>query len=295
MAGTINSWGNQIAAANSQIILNAGTNGVAISTDASAATVSVSTGAAVKTLQLGSTNSTSSFVLQAGSGASTITTANATLGVTTGTGAISISDDATATTCKFGTGAGAKLVTVGSTNGASSLALKTGTADFTLASATGTIMSALDTGEVTFPLQSAFLGTLGSTVTNVTGTGTVFTLGTTTALTVVFDQNSDFNSNGTYTAPVTARVYLGAGVIVLGCTISTGGTLSIVTSNRTYQTSLGRAAGNQNFGLVIEAIADMDSADTATVTISSAGEAADTDDIFGSATPGTFISGYIAC
>lgn len=68
MAGTTNSWDNQIAGSYNQIILNAGTNGVAISTDASAATVNVATGSAVKTVTLGSTNSTSSTAIKSGTG-----------------------------------------------------------------------------------------------------------------------------------------------------------------------------------------------------------------------------------
>ncbi len=68
MAGTTNSWNNQVNGSYNQIILNAGTNGVAISTDASAATVNVATGAAVKTSTFGSTNSTSATTVQSGSG-----------------------------------------------------------------------------------------------------------------------------------------------------------------------------------------------------------------------------------
>lgn len=68
MAGTINSWGNQIAGSSNQIILNAGTNGVAISTDASATTVNIASGAGVKTTTLGSTNTTSSTAIKSGTG-----------------------------------------------------------------------------------------------------------------------------------------------------------------------------------------------------------------------------------
>ena len=68
MAGTINAWNNQIAAANSAITLNSGTNAISISTDASATTVNIGTGAAVKTVMLGSTNSTSTTTISSGSG-----------------------------------------------------------------------------------------------------------------------------------------------------------------------------------------------------------------------------------
>ena len=213
----------------------------------------------------------------------------------TGTQSLSISSDASATTVNLATGAAAKTVTLGSTTTTSSLALKYGTADFTLASATGTVMSAIDTGEITCPLQPAFLAYLDATVSNVVGNSGTFTLGTTTALTEIFDQNSDFNTNGTFTAPVTGRYQINAGSLVVGCTIATTFNIRLVTSNRTYLFQLQRAAGAENLGLNGSALVDMDTADTMTVTVEVTGEAANTADVYGDATPTTFISGYLAC
>jgi hypothetical protein len=65
---TNNDWNNAIAAAKSAVTLNAGVNAVGVSTDASATTVNVATGGAVKTLQMGSTNTTSSTAIQSGTG-----------------------------------------------------------------------------------------------------------------------------------------------------------------------------------------------------------------------------------
>lgn len=65
---TNNDWDNQIAAANSPITLNSGTHGVNISTDAAATVVNVATGSGNKTLNLGSTNTTSTTNFQSGSG-----------------------------------------------------------------------------------------------------------------------------------------------------------------------------------------------------------------------------------
>ncbi len=65
---TTNSWNNQIAAANSAITLNSGTNAVNVSTDAAATVVDVATGIGNKTLTLGSTDSTSTTNLESGSG-----------------------------------------------------------------------------------------------------------------------------------------------------------------------------------------------------------------------------------
>lgn len=212
----------------------------------------------------------------------------------TGTQTLNISSDASATTVSIAGGGAAKTVSLGSTNGASSLALKYGTADFSLASATGTAMSALDTGEITFPLQPAFLAQLNSPVNNVTGNGTSYTLGN-TALTIVYDQSGDMNTNGTFTAPVTGKYAVNAQALVIGCTIASTFNLSIVSSNRTYLFQLARTAGTQNFGLNGSALVDMDASDTFHVTIQVSGEVADTDDIYGDGTPTTSISGFLAC
>lgn len=455
---TNNSWNNQVNAAYNQIILNAGTNGVAISTDVSAATVNIATGGAVKTTTLGSLNSTSATTINSGSGDITIgqnggtgavkignTTGNTSVtgtlttsaaitastgnitattgalvtinnfinagntaastassalqllknrsggiitsgdglgsitfsgydgtqyvngaaisslnsgtvginrvagnlgfathpdstsggasattrmtiastgevtiaspdsgtgltvsggGITVTTGAVSInsgtaafglSTDASATTVNIATGSAAKVVTLGSTSGASSLALKTGTADFSLSSATGTIMSALDTGEITYPLQTAFLGYLASSDLNRTGNNTIYVIGTNTAFTEVFDQNSDFNTNGVFTAPVTGRYEFNGSIRLTGCTICTNMLIGIITSNRTYFNVAFRAASASDFMLQASALADMDAGDTASIEVQAGGEAGDTDDILGGANPQTYFSGYLAC
>lgn len=216
-------------------------------------------------------------------------------GITANGGTVSLATDATNSTVNIGTGAGAKLVTLGSTNGASSLALKYGTGNFSMASATGTVMTAQAAGQVNYPLQPAFLAYLATSVPNVTGTGTIFQLGTTTALTKVYDQNSNFNTNGTFTAPVTGKYQFSGATRVNNCTIATSLTSQIVTTNRTYQFTLNRAASNATIFLGLAALADMDSGDTAVVNVSTTGEASNTDQLFGQSLPNTFFSGYLAC
>jgi hypothetical protein len=275
---------------------NSGTGVMGISTDASATTVNIATGGAVKTLTLGSTNTTSATTLQNGSGALAITSTNGTITMNSGTGTLAIASDATAQTVNIATGGGAKVVTLGTTNTSSSLALKYGTADFTLASATGTVMSALDTGEITYPLQSAFLAFLPSQDSNVTGNNTSWRLGSTTALTEVFDQNSDFNTNGTFTAPVTGKYVFHAHYFVQGLTIANDFQAQIATSNRNYQLLQDRGAGNFSFGQNISNLCDMDAADTSVFNIKIAGEAANTADIYGDATDlYTSFCGYLQC
>lgn len=150
-------------------------------------------------------------------------------------------------------------------------------------------------GEITNALQPAFLAYLASTVTNVTGTGTEFTLGTTTALTEVFDQGSDFVTSGTFTAPVTGRYFLQMRVTLTGCTVATTFNCRINTSNRSYNMTFQKAAGTQDETIMLDTLADMDSADTATAIVSVSGEAGDTVDVNGAATLNTAFSGYLAC
>lgn len=338
-----------------------------ISDNTNPATVNIGTGADVKTVTVGSTNSTSSLTLNSGSGGIkavgvasvsvanknyvTINTSTGALGsdsgpsssisitgdtggalsgssftfsggttglsfggsgstetltfagITANGGTVSLATDATTSTVDVGTGAGAKTVTLGSTNSSSSLALKYGTSDFTLSSATGTVMSALDTGEITYPLQPAFFAILPSQVSNVTGNGTVYTLGTGTALTEIYDRNSDFNTNGTFTAPVT-------GIYTLYCSItfvspSGGGTeytVSLVTSNRTYilLQSPTRSRVTNFFGpngylsYCGSVIADMDAGDTATITVMAANGTL-TSSVLGAASPYTWFGGNLTC
>lgn len=278
------------------VLMNTGTQSLSISSDASATTVAIATGAAVKGLTLGSTNSTSSSTLQSGSGALAVTSTNGTLTVNSGTGALSVSSDASATVVDLATGAAAKTVTLGSVTTTSSLALKYGTADFTLASATGTVMSALDTGEINYPLQPAFFAHLASAANNVTGAGAVYTLGT-AALTIVFDQNGDMNTNGTFTAPVTGRYNFSGQVLMIGCTIATTGNLRNNTSNRVYFGQFARAAGAQNMLVLNTTITDMDAGDTTTLSIQVTGEAGSTVDMSSGSGggPDCWLSGFLVC
>ena len=161
---------------------------------------------------------------------------------------------------------------------------------------TNNIMSVATSGEINFPLQPAFLGILETPVNNVTGAGAAFQLGTTTALTEIFDQNSDFNTNGTFTSPVTGRYFLQGQFFVTGNTISTVFFCTIITSNRAYVNTKTRGASAADYTSDSTTLADMDLGDTATLSITVTGEAGNTDDIFGAATSGaSHFCGYLAC
>lgn len=150
-------------------------------------------------------------------------------------------------------------------------------------------------GEITKPLQPAFLAFLPTDDDNVTGAGVSFTIGSVTALTEVFDQGSDFNTNGTFTAPVTGRyrfnaqVYADDGTTIVAATSNA----SIVTSNRSYLTRPAPGGGNVNYNATISVLADMDAADTATFVITCASTGQTVDVVGGGLV--TYFSGNLEC
>lgn len=143
-------------------------------------------------------------------------------------------------------------------------------------------------GLVTMPRTTAFLSFLATDVSNVTGQSATYTLGAGTALTEVFDQASNITTAGLFTAPVTGRYDLRFTGRVIGVLLANKFNIALVTSNRTYVTTLGQVASALNQSLHISAICDMDSGDTCTFQIAVTGEAADTDDIDGAS--GTLVT-----
>lgn len=137
---------------------------------------------------------------------------------------------------------------------------------------TNDVMKAQTTGEINWPLQSAFLGAVESADNNVTGDNTTYTIGTNVAYTTIFDQNSDFNTNGTFTAPVTGRYYLSAAVLMGGITAGmTTGVLQIVTTGNNFNVlNIGPAAAadaSAQYGFHGAVFCSMTAADTAVVKI----------------------------
>jgi hypothetical protein len=102
---------------------------------------------------------------------------------------------------------GTLVIANGGTN-ATSMATSTGIVKYDgtrlVTSSTAKIDSS---NRMTNSSQPAFYAYLAATVANVTGDGSAFDYGTTTALTEVFDQGGDFNTNGTFTAPVTGLYF----------------------------------------------------------------------------------------
>lgn len=189
------------------VTLNTGTQSLSLSSDASATTVNVGTGAAVKTVTLGSTNSTSATTVQSGSGALNVTSTNGAMTINSGTGALSVSSDASATTVNLATGAAAKTVTLGSTNSTSSTAIKSGSGNVAINSG----FTVDSSGRNYNTVQPAFTAYLSSSVANVTGDGTTYK--------VIFgstfkNQGSYYNTGtGEFVAPIT-------GVYQFNCSVS---------------------------------------------------------------------------
>jgi len=168
---------------------------------------------------------------------------------------------------------------------------------------TNNVMHITTAGEVNFPLTPAFLAYLASTDSNVTGAGATYNVGTNVAWTEVFDQNSDFNTNGTFTAPVTGRYYLEFAVNVaqLGAANTTG-YIGIITSNRSKNSFFMNWAAVRSVATTADAyamsmtyFADMDAADTAVFQLTILGGAGNTVDISGGANTATSVAGFLQC
>jgi len=155
-------------------------------------------------------------------------------------------------------------------------------------------------GERTMPLQPAFLAYLGTGDSNVTGDGTYFTIGSGNAMTEIFDQNSDFNTNGTFTAPITGQYLFCAQVELDDITSSHTLGLGVFDSSngkwrvdRSDFGNIGVTNGMQCGGSVL---IDMDAADTCTwdIGVFSSTKTVDTVAVAPATGAGTWFCGYLA-
>lgn len=125
----------------------------------------------------------------------------------------------------------------------------------------------------------AFLAHNSATDTNQTGNGATATVDFDTE---IYDVGNDFAAD-TFTAPATGKYLLIANVVVTSVTTAmTTHQINIVTSNRTYsQSHNATPPAGANISMHIAAIVDMDSGDTATVTVRLVGGAGDTAGVLG--------------
>lgn len=120
-----------------------------------------------------------------------------------------------------------------------------------------------DDGEMTNPSQPAFMAWMDTTVALVTGDGSVYTVAFDTE---AFDQNDDFLST-TFTAPVTGKYDFEFMTLLVSGTDITGSFSKIVSSNNTFKFN-GFFQGADSSSVSVGAIlADMDVADTCTLTV----------------------------
>lgn len=153
-------------------------------------------------------------------------------------------------------------------------------------------------GERTLPLNPCFYAVLGSDESNVTGSGTAHTLGTSTAFTSVYDQGSNLSSLNpvTFTAPITGRYALtvNCGFSGVDTATATSTRTVIVTSNRNHTIFTGYSPDVDSLGTNVSMVVDMDASDTATFTGTVFGQVGDTADIEGVAADGfTGVSGCL--
>lgn len=140
----------------------------------------------------------------------------------------------------------------------------------------------LTTGEWTYPLQPGFSAYKNGDAANVTGAGTAYAV---VQGTERFDSVGNFSTvAGAFTAPVTGKYLLSVTNSVKGTTIATNLNTVLSTSNRNYFFVISRPACAQAACSGGSVIADMDAADTAYTYVIGYGEAADTDDYWGSNT-----------
>ena len=142
--------------------------------------------------------------------------------------------------------------------------------------------------------QPAFSAQLSSVDIDVTGDGTVFTIGSGNAFTELYDQGANFNTNGTFTAPVTGRYSFNM-TVGYGSAGSNDLIFEIVTTGGTYLLFRTNADGFQS-GVTTEADfccnaqLPMTTNDTATIriTISGGSKIADIN-------TNTLFSGHLVC
>lgn len=316
--GLVATTGGVTATGNSSIssgtfTVASGTNAINISADAAATTVNLATGGGVKTTTLGSTNTTSVTTVACGTGGANFgTSANAhatTVGSTTASATTTIQGPSAGVFAVGVAGvsvANLNVVTINTSTGAlGSQAAASG--DVTSASnltdnavvrgdggAKGVQTSTMlisDAGEMTNPSQPAFGATLSALDSNVTGDGTDFTIGSGNAWTERFDQNADFNTNGTFTAPVTGRYQFNVSILMLDVISTMQPLIDINTSNFNYVLGNDGTAFTGNMEMAFSVLADMDTADITQFHVIVGGGTKTVDVLDGR----TAFSGFLAC
>lgn len=227
------SGGITLNASNATVAVTSGTGTVNISSDATANSVNLATGAGVKTLVLGSTNSTSVSTLQSGTGGLNISSNNGTMNITSGTGTINIGADATANSINLATGAAAKTLIIGSSTAGSSTVINGSSSGFSLAGTTTMTINCTSTSTV-----NMFNGAAQCTLGIASGAGVkLVTLGSTntTSSTTIQSGSGGISITSTNSA---LSVNSGTGTLSIS-NDSSATTLNIGTGSAAKTTTLG--------------------------------------------------------
>jgi len=135
---------------------------------------------------------------------------------------------------------------------------------------TTNVIHATTGGILNYPLQPSFLATVNSSINNVTGDGTIYTV---IFDTIRYDQASNFNTTtGTFTAPRTGiylfQVGLGMNTVGAGHTYSS---LALVTTGRSFaldvESPAAVRASTNDFDVCCGTFVNMTAGDTANITI----------------------------
>ncbi len=157
------------------------------------------------------------------------------------------------------------------------------------------------TGRFTNSAQPCFFAYLATSATNATGNGAVFTIGTGTAFTESFDRGNNFNTNGTFTAPVTGIYTFNCSVQLTNMTVlAIQSNFNLVAAGVTYRMATWNPYGFRNPGSGNASICGsctiaLTASDTVVLQIVVSGEAGDTVTVNGAATRVTFFSGFLVC
>lgn len=181
----------------------------------------------------------------------------------------------------------------GTTPAAGAFTTLTASGDVTLGDAAGDAV-VMNAKSITKPNAPAFLAYNSASDTNQTGDGTAATVQFDTE---IYDLGGDFASN-TFTAPVTGKYHLCGTLLVTSMLAGhTSGYVNVVTSNRSYRVVQANPQACKDAVSDIWCVnfsidADMDAADTATVTVTISGSTK-TNGFYGAAGPFTYFSGHL--
>lgn len=299
------------------LTVNSGTGTLGISTDSSATTVNIGTGSGNKTVSLGSTTSGSTLTLSADVTA-TYTGRNI-VSNTSNTGSFKLIDWQNTDNTSAASHSLIRIQNGGSSGGCPVLNVVQGTSlaygygidptttalrevaaasDSVTPSAGNVLRQMTSAGQQTLPLQPNFMVFLDSSLSNVTGDGTTYTV---IFDTEAYDQGSNFNlATGTFTAPVTGTYQFSVGIFFTGLgALFTDGRIVGNGSAFTFQPSRGNYGVMQSGGNLVQGgsfTLKMTAADTMQIQVNVSGSTKTIGLLGGGSSSGLcFFSGVLVC